>query len=104
MTKKKDTRTFTADEIRAMRAAGKDRTDYEAVRNMASRDIQDEDSREEDFDWALTAPGIPAPKKQLTLRIDEDVVNWFKENTGRGYLTRMNAVLKHYADCHKKHG
>ena len=31
-------------------------------------------------------------KKQITLRIDEDVLEWFKK-TGRGYQGRMNDVL-----------
>ena len=32
-------------------------------------------------------------KKQLTMRLDQDVVDWFKSQ-GTGYQTRMNAVLR----------
>ena len=37
----------------------------------------------------------PHAKKQLTVRFDEDVVEWFKAQ-GRGYQTRMNAVLRSF--------
>jgi uncharacterized protein (DUF4415 family) len=33
-------------------------------------------------------------KKQLTLKVDADVLAWFK-NTGKGYQTRMNSALRH---------
>jgi uncharacterized protein (DUF4415 family) len=36
-------------------------------------------------------------------KFDEDVVAWFKSQ-GRGYQTRMNAVLRHYMQTQKKVG
>lgn len=39
-------------------------------------------------------------KNSVTLRIDHDVLEWFKEK-GRGYQTRMNAVLKAYVKAHQ---
>lgn len=45
-------------------------------------------------DWAAIAQSPPEPEKlQLTLRIDEDVVKFFRL-MGRGYLTQMNRVLR----------
>lgn len=41
----------------------------------------------------LLAPGHR--KRMMTLRIDEDVVEWFKAR-GPGYQSRMNAVLRAY--------
>jgi uncharacterized protein (DUF4415 family) len=38
---------------------------------------------------------MPAAKTHLSLRLDEDVVDWFKRQ-GAGYQTRMNAVLRAY--------
>jgi len=32
-------------------------------------------------------------KKQLTIRLDADVLNWLKRN-GRGYQTRINRILR----------
>jgi uncharacterized protein (DUF4415 family) len=33
-------------------------------------------------------------KQQVTLRLDADVLHWFKTKGGRGYQTRINAVLR----------
>jgi uncharacterized protein (DUF4415 family) len=35
----------------------------------------------------------PPAKKQLTIRLDTDVLNWLKAN-GRGYQTRINRILR----------
>jgi uncharacterized protein (DUF4415 family) len=41
------------------------------------------------------------PKKALlSLRIDSDVIEWFKEQ-GAGYQSRMNALLRAYMEAHK---
>ena len=38
------------------------------------------------------------PKASISLRIDADVLEWFK-STGPGYQTRINAVLRAYKDA-----
>ncbi len=40
-------------------------------------------------------------KNQLTLRIDQDVIEFFKEE-GRGYQTRINQLLRAYMEAHKQ--
>lgn len=40
-----------------------------------------------------------ALKSQITLRIDADVVEWFRAR-GAGYQSQMNAVLKAYKAAH----
>jgi uncharacterized protein (DUF4415 family) len=40
------------------------------------------------------------PKAQVTLRVDRDVLEWFKE-LGQGYQTRINTLLRAYMDAHK---
>lgn len=42
----------------------------------------------------------PSTKEQITMRIDADVLEWFKAR-GKGYQTRMNAVLKAYVLAQK---
>jgi len=42
-------------------------------------------------------------KKQLTLRIDMDVVDWF-QSQGSKYQTRMNLALREFMESHKKAG
>ena len=39
---------------------------------------------------------LPKPKAVVTLRVDADVLQWFKDR-GKGYQTLMNAVLKEYS-------
>jgi uncharacterized protein (DUF4415 family) len=39
-----------------------------------------------------------APKASVSLRIDADVLEWFKAQ-GSGYQTRINAVLRAYRDA-----
>jgi uncharacterized protein (DUF4415 family) len=44
----------------------------------------------------------PVPKKaQIALRLDSDVLAWFKTQ-GRGYQTRINALLRAYMDAHRQ--
>jgi hypothetical protein len=38
---------------------------------------------------------LPEPKKSVNIRIDVDVLEWYKHQ-GPGYQTRMNAVLRMY--------
>lgn len=48
----------------------------------------------EDF-WDDGEVVTPVAKQAISLRVDEDVLDWFKE-TGPRYQTRMNAVLRSY--------
>lgn len=44
----------------------------------------------------VTPPG----KKQLTIRVDADVLDWMK-GQGQGYQSRINAVLRAYYEAHR---
>ena len=44
----------------------------------------------------------PRRKQDVHIRLDSDVVRWFKEQGGRGYQTRINAVLRAFVDNQKK--
>jgi len=44
--------------------------------------------------------GIPGPKRGVYLRLDPDVLDWFKE-TGKGYQTRINKVLRAFVESRK---
>jgi uncharacterized protein (DUF4415 family) len=41
-------------------------------------------------------------KTQLTIRVDRDVLAWFKTQ-GRGYQTRINSLLRAYMEANVKH-
>lgn len=54
--------------------------------------------------WQIAKTHVVEPKRQITLRIDGDVIDFFKD-TGRRYQTRINAVLRAYVEAQKKaHG
>ncbi len=40
-------------------------------------------------------------KSRLTLRVDDDVLTWFKSQ-GKGYQTRINSLLKAYKEAYQK--
>ena len=42
---------------------------------------------------------LPDPQNVITMRIDPDVLAWFKQQ-GEGYETRINAVLRLYMEAH----
>jgi uncharacterized protein (DUF4415 family) len=56
------------------------------------------------FARAVVRRGLAAPRTKtlLSLRVDSDVVEWFRAQ-GRGYQSRMNALLRAYMDAHR-HG
>ena len=53
------------------------------------------------LDWSGARRGLlyRPVKQQITLRLDADVVAWFRANApnGRGYQTEMNRVLREHA-------
>ena len=51
-------------------------------------------------DWTRVRIVTPEPKQSVTLRIDPDVLDFFKSG-GKGYQTRMNAVLRAYMEAAK---
>jgi len=59
-------------------------------------------------DWSDAERGLfyRPVKQQLTLRLDVDVVTWFKRQVpgGRGYQTAINRALREYVREHRKHG
>jgi uncharacterized protein (DUF4415 family) len=100
MKKKKGTARYTAKRVRAMRRNGEDRTDYAKLDAMSAAEIERAAKGEGEFDWARAQVGFPLPKRQLTMRLDGDVIDWFKRQ-GRGYQTRMNEVLRRFVHAQK---
>jgi len=53
--------------------------------------------------WRDAVVVAPSPKKAISLRVDEDVLTWFKSQ-GPRYQTRMNAVLRAYMTAARRTG
>ena len=55
-------------------------------------------SRAKPADWGNVKVTWPQPKQAISLRIDQDILAWFRSR-GPGYQTRMNAVLRAFVDA-----
>lgn len=98
MLKHERTSRHTAREIDDMLRRGESLTDWERIESMTPEEIEAAvDFEEEGYPlWETTrAVSGPARKKQMTLRLDEDVIEFF-EAQGPGYRTRIDAVLRRY--------
>ncbi len=82
----------------------KSKTNYRRLRNVADKDIRvTPEHPEADLGHiarAIVRRGLKVvgPKELVSLRIDADVLKWFKAS-GAGYQTRINAVLRAYKDA-----
>lgn len=81
-------------------------TDEQKARLDALRDLPDEAidcsdaPYQPDAVWMRAADHLPHTKKQVTLRIDTEVLEFFKRG-GKRYQSRMNAVLRSYVEAQK---
>ena len=86
---------MSLDEIRKM----KSQTDWDRVKAAPDH----EGDQEIDVDWSKARLIEPEPKKLISLRLDPDIVEFFKKQ-GKGYQTRMNAVLRAYKEAVENSG
>jgi len=71
---------------------------------MRDEDIDYSDSPDRGDDeafWAQAVVWPPTKKQLLSLRVDDDVVQWFRRQ-GRGYQTRINQVLRTYVAAQRQ--
>ena len=78
-------------QVRTMRDRGEDKT---------SPDAPEAESLGAEF-WKSARVVMPSGKTSVHLRLDSDIVEWFKAN-GKGHLTRMNSVLRAYVETQKR--
>ncbi len=89
-------------------ARGESRTDWAKAAAMTDAELEaliagDPDEAGMVVDWSKVTIGIPAPKAVLNMRVDRDVLDYFRRE-GRGYQTRINAVLRSYVEQMGRHG
>lgn len=51
--------------------------------------------------WKKAKVVLPENKQAISLRVDDDVLQWFRSH-GSGYQSRINAVLRSYYEACKK--
>lgn len=83
-------------------------TDWRRIDGMSDDDIAvttagDDDAPDRIGDlWDQAQPIYPAAKERVTMRLDADMVDWFRRQ-GRGYQTKINAILRGYFE-HERGG
>ena len=81
-------------------------TDWARVDAMTEEEIERNAAEDPDNppwteeDWKNARVVWPQGKAPVTLRLDRDIIAWFK-GRGRGYQTRINAVLRAFVDAQK---
>ena len=86
----------------------KSETDWARVEALTDEDIERAVAEDPDQsfwteeDWKHARVVWPQGKAPVTLRLDRDIIAWFKLR-GRGYQTRINAVLRAFVEAQKPH-
>ncbi len=82
----------------------RDRTDWARLRAMPEDEVEriadadrDNPATVADGEWADAFVGLPPAKVSVHASFDGDVVAFFKRG-GKGYQSRMNAVLRQYME------
>jgi uncharacterized protein (DUF4415 family) len=79
-------------------------TDWERLRGMTDEEVHaavtdDPEIKPTDDDfWKTARVVMPQAKKTVTMRLDADLLAWFRRE--RGYQTRINAILRAYMKAH----
>lgn len=94
---------YSSKELDEMISRGEDLTDWAKVDALTEEELEASIDHEDEgeFDWSRAFIGVPTAKQQITLRLDRDIIDWFKHQ-GPRYQTRMNAVLRAYVDANRK--
>ena len=84
------------------------KTDWKRFDALTDREIEDAIASDPDVaplldeEWFRTAKWVmPERKVPVSMRIDREVLDWFR-SAGRGYLSRMHAVLRAYVQAQSK--
>ncbi|MGO9005922.1 MAG: BrnA antitoxin family protein [Beijerinckiaceae bacterium] len=109
MAKKENIVRYTDKELDAMIARGEDKTDWARVKAKTEEQLAADTASDPAWngipeDWYKDAVARTGPllrpkenKRQVTMRFDADVLEFF-QTTGRGWQTRMNAVLRSFME------
>ena len=77
------------------------RTDWQRLAAQTDEQIDTSDVPELGDAFFKNAELHIPPKQAVTIRLDVDVLEWFKDQ-GSGYQTRINQLLRRYMEAHKR--
>ena len=101
MKKKEHTTRHTTDkELARLPQAGGSLSDWDKAASVSAVELEariasDEDEAGMVIDWDNASIELPAPKAVLNMRVDREVLEFFRQS-GKGYQSRINAVLRSY--------
>ena len=94
----------SAEEIAARMRRGESRTDWKRAKARPQAAVERLADREDGplpAGWESSAIiGIPPAKQDIHIRLDADVLAWFRR-TGKNYQTRINNVLRAFVESRK---
>lgn len=99
--KKENIVRYSLNEIREKLARGESRSDWARIDAMTDAEIEAQMRDDPDWadlldvDWSKAIVVYPVEKQAVSIRLDSDVLDFFKSD-GKGYQTRINAVLRTY--------
>jgi uncharacterized protein (DUF4415 family) len=83
----------------------KSETDWARLEALTDEEIDASIANDPDWSdewkWSEAVLVIPPKKKAISIRVDEDVLDYFRKD-GAGYQRRMNAVLRSYMQQKRK--
>lgn len=91
----------TAADLQTRRYQGKSKVDWKAAAKRPLPSGSDPDDAMEEIAWATTELPTPRRKQHTSLRLDADMLAWFRAQ-GRGYQTKINAILRSYFEQHTR--
>jgi uncharacterized protein (DUF4415 family) len=93
-----------SDDTSGITSTTESKADWRRLRSMTDEEvhaaiIDDPDAKltDEAF-WKDARVVMPRQKKTVTMRLDADLLEWFRAE--RGYQTRINAILRAYMNAH----
>jgi uncharacterized protein (DUF4415 family) len=102
MVKEAHTRHITLGDARKAVSQGQSQSDWRKADQLAGKaldaailDDADEGAEHLDLDWSKAIIGLPPRKEMVNMRLDREVLDWFRSG-GKGYQSRINAVLRGY--------
>ena len=102
MPRDRDIRRYTVEELAQKRKRGESRTDWHRFDTLSENELEasiaaDGDDVHAEPVWTRAIKGLPPRKQHINIRLDSDVLDWFRR-TGKGYQTRINNVLRAYVE------
>lgn len=104
MTKNETTKRYTVAELKARR--GESLADWDKVDAVGEAELERlvaEDERGLQPDWTRAELVMPRRRQSVHPRLEPEVVEFFRAQ-GKGHIARMQAVLKTYAEAHRRPG